>query len=209
MPRINSVKFSEEGWLLIDESRDQRVWRDPHGDVLSLHYDKKPPDLGGPLSHMNRIRDACRVAVVSAGGALVEVEPDEIVGLPVVRTILKFPQDPHGMSYLGVWTIPRARFRFEIRALCSEHEPTGLRDAAVWGTTQPELDEDSDDPYPGWFQDPYDPFHAAPILRNKSDDEVWDAEFPDHPLSRARRHLRSVKSSLTLDAEVRDSEAFA
>ena len=211
MPGIESVSMSIEGWSLQKSGPYEKAWVNELGDALMIHYEEGAPDLGGPWSRLDRIRDAVRASVDEVG-ALVEVEPDELDSLPVLRYILKFPQDPHGMTYLGSWTIPRRDFCLRIRVVCREHEPTGVRDSAVWSLSGvPDEDESSTeelDPFQGWFGDPYSPEHAAPILRNRSDDEEWDTQFPQHPLSRVRATLREIKASFRGSEDLRKSEPY-
>ena len=49
--------------------------------------------------------------------------------------------------------------------------------------------QEKDERILGWTQDPYDPTLDAPLLRNLAEDEQYDAQFPDHPLSRLRSIL--------------------
>ena len=48
----------------------------------------------------------------------------------------------------------------------------------------------------GLFADPYDPRYRGIILRSVADNEEYDDEFPDHPLSRLRSTLKTVRDSL-------------
>src|SRR5436190_489248 len=189
MPDLQSVSFSTAGWRLAQDDGTMRAWENAVGDTLSLHVFLKVPDLAGPLSGIDRIRDGYRTAVVQVGGGLVEVEADELGGLPALRTIFRFPQDPHGVSYIGAWTIPRRSFSFVIKVCCAEHGTTGIREAA-FGVRQLQFAQNEDGPSEGWFRDPHDPGFRAPVLRNSSDDMEWDEVFPQHPLSRARACLR-------------------
>jgi len=184
-----------------------RAWENAVGDILSLHVFLKVPDLAGPLSGIDRIRDGYRTAVVQVGGGLVEVEADELGGLPALRTIFRFPQDPHGVSYIGAWTIPRRSFSFVIKVCCAEHGTTGIREAASWIASSDSRRLRMTRSKVG-FQDPHDPGFRAPVLRNSSDDAEWDEVFPQHPLSRARACLRSVKESISIGEDVRRSEPF-
>jgi hypothetical protein len=178
-----------------------RAWKNEEGDSLSLHVFLMVPDLAGPLSRIDRIRDGYRKLIAQSGGALVEVATDELDVLPALRTIFKFPQKPHGMSYIGAWTIPRRSFSFVVRVCCAEHGTTGVRDTLV--AHKLDLPKSKD-----WFRDPYDSRFRAPVLRNRSDDSEWDGLFPQHPLSRVRASLRSVKDSINIAEEVRRSEPF-
>jgi hypothetical protein len=54
----------------------------------------------------------------------------------------------------------------------------------------------------GWFKDPYDAAFDAQALRTLADDEKFDATFPHHPLSRARRKLARLISSVHFHDDV-------
>jgi hypothetical protein len=210
MPGLESVAFATDGWTLFHEDELSREWRNSSADVLSVHYFAKPPDIAGPLSRMDIIRNDYRAIVAQSGGSLVEVQGDELGELTALRTILKFPQDPHGMSYIGAWTIPRDSFSFVIKICCAEHGTTGFRDSTVWARlhSDGELKLAPDDPLANWFQDPYDSTVRGPTLRNRADDEKWDPIFPQHPLSRARTCMAQIRRSIQFDESVRGSEPF-
>ena len=141
---------------------------------------------------------------------MAEVQGDEVGETPTLRTILKFPQQPHGMSYIGALIIPRNSFSFLIKVCCAEQGTTGVRDNVVFARLHLDATPafDPEDPLPGWFQDPYDATFKAPILRNRSDDEEWDVLFPQHPLSRVRYYMAEIKRTIQLDESVRHSEPF-
>jgi hypothetical protein len=48
----------------------------------------------------------------------------------------------------------------------------------------------------GWFMDPYDPKYKGEVIRSITDNEEYDEEFPNHPLSRLRSTLKTVRESL-------------
>ena len=63
-------------------------------------------------------------------------------------------------------------------------------------------------PDPRWDADLFDPSVHAPNTRNLSDDEKYDNQFPDHPLSRARKILEQVLKTLKVDEAVLKSDPF-
>jgi len=103
-----------------------------------------------------------------------------------------------------------------IKVQCAEHGVTGMREAVVLdgmlGSGRIKLEDfprgDKSGKVPGWMQDPYGPTIESPLLRNPAEDEQYDAQFPDHPLSRMRSVLRSVQSSLRLPPEIMNAPPF-
>ncbi|MCG6989799.1 MAG: hypothetical protein LJF06_16690 [Gemmatimonadetes bacterium] len=160
---------------------------------MSLHYFAMPPDLPAPLSDITTIRQFCRQQL-GEGGAIVEVEAVTLGRCSALSTILKMSQEPAGMTYVAALTIPFAECSFVAKVVCPEIGVTGMRDAVVAEMLDAWEMQD-------WFADPYLPDYRNPVLRNRSDDTEWDATFPDHPLSRARRHLKEM-AAMTLSSEV-------
>src|SRR5438876_932350 len=78
-------------------------------------------NIAAPLRDVAAIRKAYRTQVDRAGGALVEVDVDNVATIQALRTIFKFPQQPHGMSYVGSWTLPRRSFSFAVKISAAEH----------------------------------------------------------------------------------------
>ena len=206
MPGIRSISFLTEGWTLGEESAAKLAWGNGLGDILSLNFIALRPDLPSSLSELLAIRGMYRAHLAPVDGALVEVEPEEIASVPVLRTIFKFPQRPHGMSYVGAFTIPRAEFSFVIKVSCAERGVTGMRDAVALDR---HLATNPDPIFRGWAQDPYDPTFESPTLRNQSDDEEWDALFPEHPLSRVRAGLGKLRASVVIGDDVRASRPWS
>src|SRR5690349_23320997 len=58
-----------------------------------------------------------------------------------------------------------------------------------------------------WHVDPYDDV-AGPLTRNRAELPELDAEFPDHPLSRARATLRHFEATLRISGALRASPPF-
>jgi hypothetical protein len=88
---------------------------------------------------------------------------------------------------------------------------TGLRDTAMFAKwmQQGEVawDEGTGKPK-GWMHDPYDPSIETPLTWNQSEAEIYDAEFPDHPLSRLRALMAHIEATLKLADEVRAEPRF-
>jgi hypothetical protein len=178
------------GWSELPPADRTRRWQNETGDQLFFDFFGIPPDLPPGPDVINALRRIYRDALGGVGG-LVEVEPSVIAGVRSVRAIFKLPQEPAGMTYLGVITIPFRDCSFVIKWLCPEQGVTGIRDAAVFAMLSPALDEATGEPQ-GWAQDPYDAHHKARGLRNRADDAEWDTQFKSHPLSRLRSYLRTL-----------------
>jgi hypothetical protein len=72
---------------------------------------------------------------------------------------------------------------------------TGLRESVVACKDPAMLHDLLDDRRPH----PYDPELHGRLPFNRSDAEVWDAQFPGHPLTRVRAWLRDLDRTVTVD----------
>jgi hypothetical protein len=169
------------------------AWQDADGDVLSLTRNLA---LGfADLEDVDAVRAHCRTMTEEMRAGLVQA--DVVVGThgPSVMLVAKRLDRPAfvvtGMLVVtadadtaSVWTL-----------VARERGMTGVREAVVTaqmmgqGTLTPETYRTS------WARDPYDPTYDGvdqSTLRYLSDDESFDALFPQHPLSKVRRELRKL-----------------
>src|SRR5262249_1454768 len=104
---------------------------------------------------------------------------------------------PSGRTYVGSLTVPFRDFSFVLKCQCAEGGPTGFKEALLLDRSlaagEPMKIEDGQFHIPGW-----DP-----------DAERYDAEFPDHPVARARRVLAHVAGSLVVADEIRKLPGFS
>ena len=207
---LDLVVLESDNWREEATDAPSRVWRNDAGDGLGLFYFDLPPDIPAALTAIEELRQFYRSMATEAGGALIELDVVPFDGLPGIRQIVKFPQSGGGMTYLGSCTIPRCSFSYVLKIQCEERGSTGLRDAFVLdhAIAQGDVSIGKDGVLVGWAADPYDPDFRAPVLRNQSDDERHDADFPNHPLSRLRRGLKDIESTLSIAAPVKKVAEF-
>jgi hypothetical protein len=187
----SDIQLPTDGWSPLAPDQETHLWSNRAGDLLSLDFFPIPPDLPSSVRDIDTLRALYR-SKLGDGGAIVEMDPMEVGGVLSLRGILKFPQHPTGMTYLGAVTLPFRDCSFVLKWQCPEHGMTGARDSTVFALVSPPM---SSDGVPiGWRQDPYLPSHKGKCLRNQSDDTRWDAQFPDHPLSRVRSYLARLPS---------------
>ncbi len=214
---IKDINF-DHGELELEFERDDEIkWRSSFGEIISVHFFPIPPDLPAPVHDLSIHRESARVRLAEISGAVIEVEIAQLGDYAALHQIFKLPMKPSGMLYIASYTIPFQTCSFVIKAQCPEVGATGIRDALVADMSEVDLDElennriviiEGGKKIP-WMQDPYEPNFEAPLLRNRSEDRQWDAEFPDHPLSRARKFLEKVKDSFSAAASLRVLPPFA
>jgi hypothetical protein len=215
MPSLDSVTFDTTGLRLEDESGESRVWRSPAGDGVGLYHIPLRPDIGADLQSIDEVRRFYRVTVADSGGAIIEVDTRTLSGCTAVRVIVKVQQQqqqqPHGMTYVGSITLPFRDFSFVAKAQCEERGTAGVRDSVVMDEALREgrvmIDAETQ-LLQGWMCDPYDSTLGGGFHRNLSEAPEYDERFPDHPLSRLRRIMRQIESTLSLADEMRSEPPY-
>ncbi|MFJ9623097.1 hypothetical protein [Streptomyces sp. NPDC101181] len=170
---------------------DTGTWLNDFGDVLSLHHFDLPPDLPAALDDGPALRHRLTHITAQAGGGLVEAAVKRLGGLPALRQIVKLPLpgQPGGQAFLGSFTVPRAGCSTVVKIQAAERGMTGMREAVVLARLGP-AQYFRPHPYAPEVQGGL-PFHAADHAR-------WDAEFPDHPLTRVRGTLDTLVETVTV-----------
>ncbi|MFT5683582.1 MAG: hypothetical protein ACI8RZ_004514 [Myxococcota bacterium] len=186
-----------------------RLYASPTGDSVELHAFNLPPDLPPARAGIASLRQRYRDLTGQVRGAIVEVEVVEIDRVQSVWTILKIPQQPTGMTYMGSITVPFQSCSFVVKTVCQEVGMTGMRDTIVFAKMRQEGQVTlTDAGAEGWMADPYDPSLTTGLCRNLSEDPQHDSSFPDHPLSRARRNLAALAAGIQLDPSLHHLPGF-
>lgn len=190
MPTIDSIAFDTATWSLVDRSSEIIRWRNSVGDGLSLNFFSIRPDIPLDLSDAKGLEQFYQENVQRANGQIVEFHIGSLSGIPTIRTIFKFPQQPHGMFYVASLTLPFEQFSYVIKTQCHEHGTTGIRESVVMSQLFGE----------GKFD--------LAELPKISEDEKYDPMFPEHPLSRSRAYLKTIIQTLNLTPEIQQSPPF-
>jgi hypothetical protein len=155
-----------------------RVWYTHDGDGVGLYYFGLKPDLPSKLKTTQAFINQY---LTLAGKNGVEAAIETVAEMPVIRAIVKVAQEPIGMTYVGSYTFPFRDFSYVIKIQCEECGMTGIREAVLFARLHStgEITLDAS---------------AGRIVGEFSfDEEKYDDEFPDHPLSRCRRGLHLIK----------------
>lgn len=176
-----------------------QTWRDGNGDVMQVVTIELVPDLPAPLHDLAGLRRGLAITYARGGGALVECEAIELDGVPAVRQILKikFPDQPHGLVFTGVLLAPKASGAVILKAQCPEYGTTGMRESMVMARVGPQQFFT-----PSPFAPDLDLQGMGGLPSNVADRPEYDAQFPQHPLTRLRTLLTHIQ------ATARISDAF-
>ncbi|MFD6158282.1 hypothetical protein ACFWF7_34870 [Nocardia sp. NPDC060256] len=137
------------------------------------------PDLPAPLTEVDVLRRG--LAERSAeSGCLIEAFVIWVDREPALLRMEKFPlpNQPSGLAFVASIIVPKDRCSAVFQILCPETGTTGVREAVLMSQIG----------YENMFPPhPYAPGLGGRLPYNTADDMRWDEQFPDHPLTRARR----------------------
>lgn len=165
------------------------AWTNDHGDLVSVHRFDTPPDIPAPLEELPRLRHALAHYTAGAGGGLIEADVLHLSTVPTLRQVLKVPLPgrPTGQAFLGSYTLPRASCSAVVKVQALEQGATGTREARVLVELGPER---------YFMQHPYAPDLRQGLPFHWADAPLYDAHFPEHPLTRVRDALAQLAVSL-------------
>jgi hypothetical protein len=181
----------------VESTPTSRTWV-RNDDQLSLNYFALAPDLSRPVGDDVALATHLQRGLPAQSLCLVEAKwTSGSQSVPMPRVTIKAAQEGSGMTYLGSLIVALARCSWVIEIQSEESGCTGLREA-IWlekyvssgGTVEGLMSK-------GWEEEGV----SVGPRRLASDDEEWDALVSEHPLSRARRHLSHLSSSLVRSAD--------
>jgi hypothetical protein len=162
---------------------------------MGIEFFLTTPDLPQHAHSVEEIAEVYRKAIGNSG-KLVEIAIINIDGCQSLRTIISVAQQPSGLTYVGAVTIPFRDFSFVVKCQCVETGATGIKEAIL-------LDRNlANNGSPKTSEDVFDVPDYDP------DAEVYDAEFPMHPVARVRRILNHVAGSLVIDNRIKPLPRF-
>lgn len=165
----------------------------PEGDGCGIYYFDFRPDLPDEATESEFLENY-RQLIGDSGVELLELETVQQAGHAGLRQLVKVPQSA-GAAFLASLTIPFKRFSFVVKLQCHERGMTGVREALLLdrmlGQGSARLDPSS-----GIVGD-WSPY-----------DTKYDAEFYDHPLSRARRWFPRIAAGMNVTLKLAGSSSF-
>jgi hypothetical protein len=191
-PSLNSIRFDTSDYEYRGEPRpgEVRVWFTPEGDGVGLYFFALSPDLPSGARSVADLRAFYAAKLQASGGQLVETSVVRAGGCPAVLVLFKTPQQPSGMTYVGSLTIPFRDFSYVVKVQCEEGGPTGLRESVLMERRL------------AAGEIPMASGGRLHMADWNPDAAEFDAEFPDHPLSRLRRVLQRIIASLVAESTI-------
>lgn len=152
------------------------------------------------------LRAFYRQRMAANGGGIVAIEAATIASLSAVHTLFKYPQDPKGVAYVGSFIIPFRDCSYVLKVQALDRGITEAREAVVMQQLLEAEKIDADGS--GWAQDPYESSFQEGALLNLAEAEAYDAQFPKHPLSLVRHHLRLLADNCQADPILQSLPSF-
>ncbi len=199
------VHIDATGWFPMDPPGAR--WESVTSDEMKLA--DMPPDPAFPLlSDLAAVRRYFQQLIRTRGGALISCDVVAAGEAAMVRTVSKYRAGRgYAMAYTASLAIPVADRAIELSISGSEDNFTGVREAMITAelckTAGPsEQRQLAENRIPiEWKFERYEPGTQAELSYLLSDDEKYDARYPDHPLSRVRRWLRRQERGFRVEAE--------
>jgi hypothetical protein len=194
---VRRVRAALPGWSESTPEEGTRIWRDIDGDVLSLAMVSEPFRHADGADEI-KIRRWSRGFARSNGGGLIETCAVN-GGIKLIFKRLKMP----AYVYSGVLITYVREEWLMWTMIATERGTTGVREAVVAATLVGEGKLSPDEYELRWGQDPYEPAYRGTdrsVLRFMSDDESYDQQFPQHPLSKVRRMLATLSQHVEYDS---------
>jgi hypothetical protein len=194
---IGCARLTLPGWTEDTPLNEMRIWRDECGNVLSLAVTSTPLTDSDRASE-TALRNRCRGLAQSRSAGLLEASATS-GGIKLIYKRLEMP----AYIYTGMF-MTQVRSDWLIwTVVAGERGMTGVREAVVTAQLISEGKLAPEDYEHRWSGDPYDPNYSRvdrSVLRFMSDDESYDAQFPQHPLSKVRHLLASIPNHVTYDS---------
>jgi hypothetical protein len=144
-------------------------------------------------------------------GALLEKEILFIDNTEILKAIFKYPMlipNSMGMYYLGLLFLSFKDFYYQINIEAAELDPIGLREAVVSMLEGPKIDVTKVEPIQvSSTQELFEKMKQARAQAEvlPSDDEKYDAGFPDHPLTKVRGMQKRICETLKIHKKLLDN----
>jgi hypothetical protein len=106
MPSIESITFDTTDLSLQGDHNGVRVWYAPSGDGIGLYYFSIKPDIATDIHSLTSVRSFYGKQIAAANAAVISIDTLDIDECKSIKLIIKVPQEPSGMIYLGSLTLP-------------------------------------------------------------------------------------------------------
>lgn len=195
------VHLGLAGWCEVETQGTFRAWRDSQGAALSCAVLPDCPWLPDQLAHDIPSQHWARCIAEDRNAGLVELRTSLEEPVPTVRLIYKRLEKP-AYIFTGMLFMPLQQTCLLWTVIAGEQGTTGVREAVIAAELMNSGELTLDGYKRSWARDPYSDRYDGvdrSVLCFISDGERYDEPFPEHPLSRVRRTLSALPSSIELE----------
>lgn len=231
------IRFNRTGLKLEKVEKNSWSWKLSGQGWIRLTHNSLPPRWPADLSRLGELKGFyCQERGMWGGGskAIVEFEPLQVRGCEVLRMITKEAFN-HYPLYAGRLIFPFQKMSYEMSVFCPESRTTDLSEMRDYIVFRRALDTrevavenvDGIDVVHGWYRDrcreEENDLAPAPFLtkvswletvdqivsrRSLADEELYDAEFPAHALTKVRSALKTIQDSLRVSERLASEPPF-
>jgi len=192
-PNLDSIGFDRDGWKILEESNAHRMYDTGAGDVVRLAFNGTRPSWTFDLTDLSAATSFYEKQSSDLGGALISLGIENQSNVEILSGVFKYrsPEANSLAAYIvGMIIIPFRKFNYQINVECVERGTTGSREAAVsvilrqkgeWPEPQEEQPVRVES-----MDDFFDKIRESKVRVVPSDDEKYDNDFPNHPLTIVR-----------------------
>ena len=211
MPSLDSITFDTTGLIPQGDMNGVRVWQTPEGNGLGLYYFPIPPDISADINSLASLNSFYGSQMAAANLTGISIKTLDIDECKFIKMIVRVPQQPLGMMYIGSLTLPFRDFSFVVKMQCSESGITGMRESLILNELlengEVEFDNKSDE-FEGWEM-PLGTVNSPSWRINRAEAVEYDARFPNHPLSILRRTFDQIEKSIKVSDNVKREPRFS
>lgn len=201
MLQLDYLGFDVSGLKEVRSTETSRLLADQHGTLFELSL-RTPTDFPHDLQHPEQLRAYMSQQTRDMANALIEFQVCRIAGLEAMRLTNKMWNSP-GVAdlskvYSGALIFPFAAGCYFLKTAAREEGTTGVRESMVTLLLhkQGKLKLPAASSPADTTSDLASAIKKSPLLVSPADAAEYDADFPDHPLSRVRHALQHIEQSI-------------
>lgn len=211
-PKLEDIMPDISGWEEVERKNHMIMWYTEKHDACSRLLLDGPCSWSFDLTSLDRAQDFYDRQSAENGGAMIEIGIEEIKGIEALSGIFKYRSPVPGslaMMYVGIFWVPFEKHIFQINFEAIERGTTGVREAAVYLIEKPNRSESNQEPVPvASMEEMFQKMREKKVFRLPSDDEKYDASFPEHPLSSVRALMAGFRENGYINPKLKALKAF-
>lgn len=214
---VDSVRFDLANCELRRRGQCERGWLRSDEIAHLLRFAPHQVSWNFDLTDIAAAREFYGNQCRENNGVMLSLEPISVHGKEALAGVFKYPAtnigNGLGSSIVGIIWIPFQNCNFQINVEAIESGTTGLREAVVMsqmGDEWPKPNADAEPVLVASADELFEKMRAARSVARElpSDHQKYDAQFPDHPLSKVRNRMNQIIATITFDDQLLNAKPF-